>query len=119
MPHNTKRIKTDIEGKAAPQVWNDDIDDYQANNGRHGAASMYQLGSIVHDAWSGSANATKTFTKQCFGFALKNDGAGDVVVTIGTLTFTIKAGESFNGNFEPFSEITIATTSAYRALVAR
>lgn len=119
MATNTRRIKTDFDGKPIAQGFNIDIDDFEPSQSLAGGASSHVLGSIIHDTWSGSANITKNFTKLCVGFSLKNDGSTDVTVTINTLTFVVKGGESFNGNFEPFSSLTITTTSAYRALVAR
>ena len=119
MPYNTKRIKRDFDSNPIPQYYDQNLDSYEVNYGLAGAASFHKLGSIVQDMWSGSANITKSLTEECIGFSIKNDGTGDVTITINTFTFVVKTKESFEANFMPFTSVIITTTSAYRAYVTR
>lgn len=69
----------------------------------------------VQEPFAGSANTTKVFAKNCFGFTVANDGAADLTFTIGANTVTVKAGESFDGEFKPFKQVDIVATGAFRA----
>jgi hypothetical protein len=64
--------------------------------------------------FSGSANMTKTFTEDKFGFSITNDGTPNVdpslSFTINGLTYTVKAGESYSGGFSAFRQVDINTT---------
>jgi hypothetical protein len=71
----------------------------------------------VIEAWSGSANTTKTWDGYMQGFYIKNDGASDLTFTVNGMTFTVKTGEIFEDVFQPFNSLTITTTVAYRAYV--
>ena len=72
-------------------------------------------GSNAAEPFSGSSNTTKTFSKTMNGFVIVNDGLSDLTFTIGTDTYTVKPGECFDDRFEPFTEVTITTTVAFRA----
>ncbi len=119
MPYNTRRVAVDFDGKPIPQYYDESLDSYEVNKGLSGGASAHVIGTLLHDSWEGNSNVTKNFTKLCTGLYLKNDGSGDVTVTINTKTIKVKSGESFAMRFEQFSTLTINTTSAYRAIVAR
>jgi hypothetical protein len=69
----------------------------------------------VKDFWSGSAGITKTFSGPRTSLMIANDGSGDVTVTVGSITFPVKSTEVFDEKFDPFTQVVIATTSAYRA----
>jgi len=120
MPYNSQRVLYDGSGNnPIPQYYNQDQDKYEPNKGMAGGASSHALGTIAYDSWEGNANITKTFSKACVGLFLANDGTGDVIVSINSLSFKIKAGETFAMKFEPFTTLQITTSSAYRAIVGR
>lgn len=72
-------------------------------------------GSIVKDQWNGSANITKSFASARKSLLISNDGASDLTFTVNGMTFTVKPTEVFDESFDPFTSVTITTTSAYRA----
>jgi len=67
------------------------------------------------EPFSGSQDTTHTFSTPMTGFCISNDGDQDLTFTIGTDTFTVKAGEVFSEDFEEFTEVTITTTVPFRA----
>ncbi len=77
------------------------------------ALSLFNL--TAHEPFSGSATVTHTFGSNMNGFAIKNDGTTDLTFTIGSDTYTVKAGESFIENFGTFISVTVTTTSPFRA----
>jgi hypothetical protein len=117
MAYNTRRIKTDFDGKPTPQYFDVELDSYEPQHGLAGAASVHVIGTLVHDAWEGSSTTTRNLTKQCVGVNLKNDGTSDIVLNINDLSITIKAGEHYSAKFQPFTVLTLTTTSPYRAEV--
>lgn len=76
------------------------------------------IGKTVKDAFSGNATVTKTYGTAKTGILLTNDGASDVTMTVNGLTNTIKPTEVFDMLFDPFTSVTITTTSAYRAWIS-
>lgn len=78
-------------------------------------SNVQLTGSNAKEPFSGTANITKMFTKQMKGFVISNDGASDITFTIGTDTYTVKAGEVFGESFDAFTQVTITTTVPYRA----
>lgn len=72
-------------------------------------------GTVVKDTWSGNANITKTFTAPRNTLLIANDGSTDVVLNVNGLSFTIKSTEVFDERLDPFTTLTLSTTSAYRA----
>jgi hypothetical protein len=117
MAYNTKPIITDVDRKPVPQYYNPKTDSYEVIQGRDGANSFIEKGRIVKDAWSGSTDITKNYASPMFGFGIVNDGTGDLTVTIGSISFTVKPGETFDDLFEGFTQIQITGNSAYRAVV--
>lgn len=73
------------------------------------------VGSLAKEPFSGAVDKTHTFTQSMNGFAIKNDGASSLTFTIAGDTYTVKANEMFTEKFEPFTDVTITTTVAYRA----
>lgn len=71
----------------------------------------------IKQAWSGSGNVNMNFSTEVRTLSLKNDGAGDVTITINGITITIKSEESFYDDFEPFTAMSIVANSIYRAYV--
>jgi len=75
----------------------------------------YQSASNAKEPFSGSVNKDHTFTKAMTGFVISNDGASNLTFTINSYTFTLKPGEIFDECFEPFTQVSITTSVAYRA----
>lgn len=72
----------------------------------------------AREPFSGSETVTHTFTTPMTGFCITHDGAEtdpDLTFTIGNDTFTVKPGEVFSEDFDEFIEVTITTSSPYRA----
>lgn len=74
-----------------------------------------QLGSFASEGFSGSSNFIKTFKQPMNGFVVSNDGTTDLIFAIGTDVYTVRAGEVFSSKFNAFTQVSIITTSAYRA----
>lgn len=81
----------------------------------HVTGEVALTGSNAREPFSGSANVTKTFTQPMNGITISNDGASELTFTIGTDTFTVKAGEVFSEKFSPFTQVTVTTTVPFRA----
>jgi hypothetical protein len=102
-----------------PQFFNDNLNDFEVQKGENGAAFYITRGTIAMESWEGSANITKTFTSNRYGFSIVNDGTANLTFTINTQTRTVKPGENYHALFEPFTSVVITATSAYRAEVLR
>jgi hypothetical protein len=107
------------KGKIAPQFYDESVGEYVIAKGSDGAPYYRARGTIAMEAWEGSANITKTFTDKRYGFSVMNDGTANLTFTINTQTRTVKPGEAYSALFEPFTTVTIAATTAYRAEVLR
>jgi hypothetical protein len=117
MAYNDKAIITDKDRKPVPQYFNDKTNQYEVIKGRDGANSFIEKGQVVVDSWNGTTSTTRSLSTTCYGFALVNDGTGDLTITIGGLSFLIKPGETYNGLFKGFTSVQISGNSAYRAEV--
>lgn len=71
----------------------------------------------IQGTFSGNSNTTYTCPKSCNAFSIKNDGSSNLSFTINGITITVKPNEEFSDSFEWFSEVTVTTTVAFRALV--
>lgn len=107
------------QNEFAPQYFNKDANRYEHIEGRNGANSFIQLGTVAMEAWEGSADIIQTFSGNRFGFSVANDGEDDLTFTINGQTRTVKSGETYSALFEPFTSVTITASSAYRAEVLR
>lgn len=67
------------------------------------------------EPFEGTADVVHTFATPMNGFCITNDGDTELTFTIGTDTFKVKPGEVFSEDFEPFTEVSIQTTTAFRA----
>lgn len=85
----------------------------------HDDGSIYVrvTGNSVKDSFSGNQTVTKPFPTQMTGFAIVNDGDQDLSFSIGDISITVKPEESFDGNFDPFTSVTITADSEFRAIV--
>ncbi|MEW9697958.1 hypothetical protein [Paenibacillus sp. SI8] len=72
-------------------------------------------GGNAKEPFNGSTTTTKTFTKAMNGLVISNDGASDLTFTIGADTYTVRAGEVFDDRFDPFTQVTVTTSVAFRA----
>jgi hypothetical protein len=86
-------------------------------NSASAPAFMKQVGNTLKDYFFGSSAVTKTYGTNKIGFMITNDGTADITVTIGSLSFTVKATETYSSLFDPFTAVTVSATSAYRAWV--
>jgi hypothetical protein len=80
-----------------------------------GGLKTSQAGTITKDYWEGSANITKTFASNRSGLVISNDGSSNLTALVNGMTFTLKPTEVLEERFEPFTQVVITTTSAYRA----
>lgn len=108
-----------VNGKPAPTYKNDKTGEWELIEGTFGGPYYTHRGTVAMEAWEGSANITKTFTEDRYGFSVVNDGTADLTFTIGDQTRRVKPGEFYNALFEPFTTLTINATSAYRAEVLK
>jgi hypothetical protein len=117
MPANNKDLKT-ANGKVGPQFFDTKLGDWVLAEGEDGAPYYRELGSIAMESWT-EANPITTFPSKRYGFSIMNDGTADLTFTINGNTRTVKPGEGYSSLFEPFTSLTIDSTSAYRAEVMR
>lgn len=117
MPYNDKSIPVDKDRRPAPNYFNPKTNQYEVIQGRDGANSFIQLGTVAQESWEGSSNITKTFPANRYGFSVMNDGTGDLTFTINGQTRKVKPGEGYSALFPAFTSVTITASSAYRAEV--
>jgi hypothetical protein len=117
MPANNKDLKL-ANGKVAPQVYDEVLDDYTYAKGRDGAPYYQQRGSIAMEAWT-DQNPITTFPSNRYGFSIVNDGTADLTFTINSFTRKVKVGEAYSALFDAFTTVAINATSAYRAEVLK
>jgi hypothetical protein len=71
-------------------------------------------GNIV-DYFEGSTITTHSKTTgNWIGLDIVNDGSSDLQFTVNSLPITVKANETFSGDFADFNSISIDTAVAYR-----
>lgn len=117
MPYNTKEIITDSKKQPVPQYFNPKTDQYEVIQGKDGANSFLQKGTVAEEAWEGNSDITQTFPKERYGFSIVNDGTQDLSFIINGQTRKVKPGEAYYSLFNAFTSVTILTTSVYRAEV--
>jgi hypothetical protein len=71
------------------------------------------VGALVKDSWS-NTSGTVSFTTPRYSILITNDGNANVTLVVNSLTFTIKPTETFDEKFDPFTSVSITTTSTYR-----
>ena len=71
-------------------------------------------GSNAKEPFSGSTTVTYTFTQTMRGLVVSNDGASALTFTVNAYTFTVNANEVWDYLLDPFTQVTITTTVAYR-----
>jgi hypothetical protein len=118
MPAENKTLKK-ANGQVAPQFYDDKQGDFVIAKGEDGAPYYRELGSIAMESWEGSANITKTFPGNRYGFSVVNDGTADLSFTINGQTRKVLPGEGYSSLFEPFTSVSITASKPYRAEVMR
>lgn len=116
MPYGSKNIISDFGGRPAPQYFNPITDQYEPSTGNNGALNVRD-NLVLRDSWEGNVNVTKTFASSMSYLEVINNGTTDVTFTIGTITIRVAPGYGFGSSFDPFTSVTIVTTSAYQAIV--
>ncbi|MGO4496436.1 fibronectin type III domain-containing protein [Paenibacillus sp. 2RAB27] len=69
----------------------------------------------VKDAFSGSANITKTTSGS--SVVISNDGSNSLSLVVNGITVIVVAGEVKEYLFDPFTQVTVTTTVPFRAYV--
>lgn len=105
------------QGVPAPQYFNRNTNSYEVIEGEFGANRFIERGRIVKDAFGGNASGTFNYGENMYGLGIVNDGETDVIVDINDITIILKAGESFDDLFDPFTLFTITASGPYRTVV--
>jgi len=71
----------------------------------------------AQEFFSGTGAFTKTFRGDREELVLINDGSADLTFTAGATTFTLKPGEVFDEEINPFSAIDVTATGSFRGYV--
>jgi hypothetical protein len=79
-----------------------------------GTLAIQLYGSNAKEPFSGSTTVTYTFTQTMRGLVVSNDGASALTFTVNAYTFTVNANEVWDYLLDPFTQVTITTTVAYR-----
>ena len=69
------------------------------------------------DGFTGTANKTIQLSGTAEELLLVNDGTSPLTFTTGVFTFTLGPGEVFDEGLDPFRELKITATGAYRGYV--
>lgn len=78
---------------------------------------MAKQGKRAQEFFSGTGNMTKRFASDREELVVINDGAADLTFRAGAIQFTLKPSEVFDEEINPFSEIEVTATGAYRGYV--
>lgn len=70
------------------------------------------MANVVLRSFSGNGSQTLTDVKQYNGFSIVNDGMEALSFSVGGVTITVQANETFEGNFLPFTSVTITCNSS-------
>ncbi|WP_025907156.1 hypothetical protein [Priestia flexa] len=71
----------------------------------------------VKESFTGTGNLSKTFGAAVKSLWFKNDGTTDITITINSMPFIVKGGETFDERFPAFTTMDIVATESYRARV--
>jgi hypothetical protein len=71
----------------------------------------------AQEFFSGTGNLTKRFAGDREELVVINDGTADITFKAGGITFTLKPGEVFDEEINPFSDIEITTSGGFRGYV--
>lgn len=71
----------------------------------------------AQEFFNGTGNFSKTFRGDREELVIINDGSTDLTFTAGATTFTLKPGEVFDEEINPFIAIDVTATGAFRGFV--
>jgi hypothetical protein len=71
----------------------------------------------AQEFFNGTGNLTKQFRDSREELVIINDGSADLTFTAGAITFTLKPGEVFDEELNPFESISITATGSFRGYV--
>jgi hypothetical protein len=71
----------------------------------------------AQEFFSGTGNFSKRFSGDREELVVINDGSADLSFVAGGTNFTLKAGEVFDEEINPFSAIDITATGSFRGYV--
>jgi hypothetical protein len=71
----------------------------------------------AQEFFNGTGNLTKRFAGDREELVVINDGTADLTFIAGGITFTLRPGEVFDEEINPFSAIEITATGAFRGYV--
>lgn len=111
------KLLTDQNRTPIPQYKNPETGNFEAIEGKYGANSFLQKGTVAEEAWEGNSDIVKTFPSDRYGFSVVNDGTEDLLFEINNQTRRVKPGEAYNGLFNAFTQVVIISNSSYRAEV--
>lgn len=66
-------------------------------------------------AFNGTGSMTKTYEQSMFSFAIKNKHTAALTFTIDGNSIEVDGGESFEATFNPFTEVVIVASGAFKA----
>lgn len=69
---------------------------------------------FAKEPFSGSANLTKNFARSMEALVIVNDSNSDLTFTIANDTYTVKSGEIFDEELEPFLSVSVTATGPFR-----
>ncbi len=72
---------------------------------------------VMYDAFTGSTNVSKTYDFTIHSIAIVNTGSAAVTITVGGITATIPAGQTFDELVIPTKSFSIAATGNYTCTV--
>lgn len=78
---------------------------------------MAKEGRRAQEFFSQADIFPKKFSGQREELVIINDGSADLTFTAGGITFTLKPGEVFDEEVNPFDSISVTATGAFRGYV--
>jgi hypothetical protein len=76
-----------------------------------------EMAKRAQEAFNGTGNSTVKFRGDREELVLVNDGAADLTFVAGGIEFTLKPGEVFDEEVNPFSKLVITATDKWRGYV--
>ncbi|QDR80224.1 hypothetical protein [Sporomusa termitida] len=74
---------------------------------------MKNYPGVMYDSFAGSADISKTYDFTIRSIALINAGSDAVTITVGSITATVSAGQTFNELVIPTKTFSIAATDSF------
>lgn len=78
---------------------------------------MAKQGKRAQEFFAGTGNLTKKFRGDREELVVINDGSADLTFKAGAIEFTLKPGEVFDEEINPFSAVEVTATGAFRGYV--